>query len=141
MKYAVTSPMLDGCITLEYERETGMLVQATFDFAMKPDQAKWLATHFPTHVSLADKLSEVLKGTVTKYDSVPTFDEFWRKYDNKVGKIASLKAWKKRSDSERIIAVKNINKYKKTLKPYQDMLMPATYLNTERYMDYEKDEM
>lgn len=139
MKFAVTSPLLDGCITLEYHKDSGMIAQATFDFDLKQDQAEYLSKHFPIHASLVDKFTK--NSTVIRCDEPPTFDEFWRKFDNKVGRVAAVKAWKKRSDPERIIAVKNIPKYKKTLKPYQDMLMPATYLNNERYMDYEKDNL
>ncbi len=139
MKYAITSPLLDGCITLEYYNDTGMLAQATFDFELKQDQAEWFAKHFPIHVSLVEKVTK--SGTVTKCDDEPTFDVFWQKYGNMVGKIAAQKAWKKRKPIERIIAVKNIPKYKKSLKDYQDMLMPATYLNNERYMDFEKDNL
>lgn len=139
MKYAITSPLLDGCITLEYERDTGMLVQATFDFAMKAEQAKWLASHFPTHVALADNLSKILKGTVTKYDEPPTFAEFYSKYGNKTGKVSAEAAWKKLTPAEKVAAVQHISKYKQTIKAWQDMLMPATYLNQKRFMDFVKD--
>jgi len=141
MKYAITSPLLDGCITLEYERETGMIVQATFDFAMKRDQAQWLSAHFPTHSSMADKLVNILKGTVTKYDAVPTFAEFYNRYGNKVGKKEAETAWKKLTDRERVDATMHISKYKQSIKGWQDMLMPASYLSKKRFMDFVKDDM
>ncbi len=137
MKYAITSPLLDGCITLEYYKDTGMIAQATFDFELKPDQAKWLASHFPIHESMVDKVTS--NGTITKYNDEPEFMDFYRRYDNKVGKIAAQRAWKKLKDFEKVLAIKNIPKYKSDLKGYQDMLMPATYLNNQRFMDYEKD--
>ena len=139
MKYILTSPLLDGCITLEYEYDSGMLVQATFDFVLKDDQAKWLQSHFPVHVSLAEKLSAVMKGSVQKVDSIPGFADFYGRYGNKVGKVKAEAAWKKLKDTEKVLAVTHISKYKQSIKGWQDMLMPATYLNEKRFMDYVKD--
>lgn len=139
MKYAITSPMLDGCITLEYYKDSGMIAQATFDFELKQDQAEWFAKHFPVHVSLVEKVTK--NGTVTRCDTEPQFADFYRKYGNKTGKIAAERAWKKLKDHEKVIAIKNIPMYKRELKPYQDMLMPATYLNNKRFMDFEKDNL
>jgi hypothetical protein len=138
MKYAITSAQLDGCITLEYEAEGGMLVSASFDFAMRADQAAWLSKHFPTNERFIESLKTSISGTVHKYESLPTFADFYNKYGNKVGKKEAETAWKKLTDAERVQALRHIVKYKQSIKGWQDMLMPASYLNKKRFLDFEK---
>lgn len=116
-----------------------MIAQATFDFDLKQDQAEYLSKHFPIHASLVEKFTK--NSTVIRCDDEPQFSVFYQKYGNKTGKIAAERAWKKLKDHEKVLAIKNISMYKRDLKPYQDMLMPATYLNNKRFMDFEKDNL
>ncbi|MFQ3578515.1 MAG: hypothetical protein SNJ71_00060 [Bacteroidales bacterium] len=137
MKYVITSKYLEGSITLDYDDATGMLIMAAFDFIPTSEQAHWLARNFPTTIDILKHIQKQMRGgTVEQIIEQPTFELFWRTYDHKVGKQEAERAWAKLTLTEQIKAIKYINRYKQELPNWQAMLMPASYLNKKRYLDF-----
>lgn len=139
-KYVIMGEGLEGCINLEYHDTSGMLVSCAIDFELTEKQAVFLHQRFPTNVRvLLEVLKPNIKAQVVEVKESYKFADFWKRWDNKQGKIDCEKAWQKLTENERVFAVRYINAYKQTLQSYQPMLMGATYLNKKRFMDYVKD--
>lgn len=63
----------------------------------------------------------------------PSFDDFWNKYDKKVGKPNSLKFWKKVSQADREKIMVHLNLYTLTEKKFRKD--PERYLKNETWND------
>lgn len=66
-----------------------------------------------------------------------SFDDFWKAYPRKVGKLSAEKAFKKaRSNGAKVPDIMDgLRLYLKTKPAYADWCHPATWLNQGRWMD------
>lgn len=139
MKYCLTSDKLGGSILFEYDQDSGMMVQTTIEFVLTEKAAQWLAVNFPMHVSLLEVMKDKIQGRIDLVADIPTFDQFWDRYANKNGKEKARTAWARLKDSDKVLAVSMIPRYKQSLPSWQSMLMGSTYLSEKRFIDHLKN--
>ncbi|GAB2586421.1 hypothetical protein [Spirosoma areae] len=137
-RYSITSPMFEGQLMFYYN-EQDVLEGFSNEAEMKPEQIKWLATHFPMTIAdlewVAGSSSTII---IRRTTQELTFDEFWEAYKLKVNKKEAQVAWDKLTEPERVQAFENIPGYNYFLmyRPNQNKMYPDTYLRGKFANDY-----
>lgn len=129
-KILVTGKKFSGELLFELDQD-GVVRSFINDADLNVDQVKWLSTNFPMHL---DKLNEMIsQGMITGklIEADLSFENFWSKYDYKVGKQQSQRFWDKLSKEDKLLALDNIDPYNYylSIKTNQDRMYPASYLN------------
>jgi hypothetical protein len=135
MKKFVLTGKFDGRILVWYQ--DGVLVKISYEEAvMTEKQRVW----FKAAVAVNEEgLMESLGGhfvVVEEFEEVQ-FIDFYKAFDNKVGKIRAEGVWKRMSKADQLKAYMYIPRYKTWLKtnPGVGQLHPVTYLNAKRWED------
>jgi hypothetical protein len=101
------------------------------------EQLQWILSRFPYHESLLGELKRSLKqARIAKVEEDLSFDNFWNKYNYKVGnKKRAEKLWDQLSDADKAKVFTNINSYDNFLarRQNQEKLYPETYLSQRRF--------
>lgn len=135
-KYCVTSTNFTGDVYYSYD-SSGVLTGVEFVGIVEPAiHAKLCQQLPPTEAALMKWRELSQKMTITEVAPDLSFENFWIKYNYKVGKKEAETAWPRLSDAKKSKAIQQIPAYNKFLavkgtpKAY-----PATYLNKERFED------
>jgi uncharacterized protein YdaU (DUF1376 family) len=113
--------------------------QKKIDSASKAAKARWSKESMPTHserIPIALQTNNHKPITINQSNIEQEFDIFWKNYlNNKTGKGAALKAWKKKKPPlDACLKALEWQKHsKKTLAGY--IPLPATWINQERWLD------
>lgn len=137
-KIILTSSNFEGQIILVYGLNN-YLISFTNEAELSDKHHEFFVHNFPYSY-------DVLKSILSRSKSldheiihqVPTFEEFWEKYNFKVDKALALKEWEKMNDIEMIKSVLNIKDYDKYLDVSgEKKIYPVRYLSRKRYeVDY-----
>ncbi len=136
MKYCLTSEAIGGGIIFEYDPASGMMKNATIEHVLTNDAALLLARNWPIHRKLLTVLSNSIKGRIDDITEIPTFDMFWKRYNDTRGKKATIDQWDRLKDPERILAYAMIPRYKQETPTWQGILMPEQYLKKRRFNNF-----
>lgn len=130
-KIIITSEKFTG--SLEFEMEDDQVVKVFRNSAdLTPEQIAWFSHNFPITL---DRLNDLIKrarflnAELVEMDL--SFLNFWEKYGMKRNKIRAERYWKKLSDADKLLALKNLTPYFAYLErnPQQAKMYPDTYLN------------
>lgn len=113
-----------------------MMKNSSIEHTLSSEAAKLLARNWPIHRKLLTVLSDSIKGRIDDITEIPTFDMFWKRYNDTRGKKATTDQWDRLKDSERILAYAMITKYKQDTPTWQGILMPEQYLKKKRFNDF-----
>ena len=130
-KYAVTSTSFTGEVYYTFD-DKGMLVCMEFKGIVEPAiHAKLCAVVPQTEITLLKWKQSNSKMVITEVGLDISFENFWSRYNYKVGKKEAETAWKKLSDADQIKAFQFIWKYNREIAKTGIAKMHAqTYLNS-----------
>jgi hypothetical protein len=135
-KYAVTSSSFTGEVYYTFD-DNGLLVCMELKSIVEPAiHAKLCAVVPQTEVTLLKWKQSNTKLVITEVGLDISFENFWNRYNYKVGKKEAEAAWKKLSDAKKVKAIASIVLYDKYLAGKGiDKIYPERYLKKERFED------
>lgn len=133
-KFVVTSSNFEGGITLQYD-DSNRLVKMDIEALLSEKQHDFFFAHLPNTVGQLEALKQRSSVRVIEVGYEITFEDFYKSYNNKVGKLKAEKAWQRLSRDEQLKAYLYIQKYKNSIPAGIAQLYPATYLNQKRWND------
>jgi predicted phage replisome organizer len=71
----------------------------------------------------------------SKEENTRLFEEFWNKYNYKVSKAISIKAFNKLSEKEKDLCLAGIDRYQATVRDRKFLKHPSTYINQKVWED------
>lgn len=111
------------------------LVSMKIDGELSEEQYEFVMQRIPlklAHIAMWKKFD---KFNLTEEKKQITFEEFYDKYGNKVGKKQAQNTWNRMRKADRQLAYNYIYTYKSKLKPGTELKYPATYLDQEPWND------
>ncbi|MBF2710036.1 hypothetical protein [Flavobacterium soyangense] len=119
---------------------TGILIYFNVmegDLSEKQEKFLYLNGKFPWKESHIKEWTKLYKTTTVEVGEPDlSFENFWKRYDLKVKKEASEKAWNKLSDGDKIKCFLRLKKYNTNLaRTNQAKAHLVTWLNQKRYND------
>jgi hypothetical protein len=139
-KYSVTSTSFEGELTFCYNGE-GVLTAFYNNAELAVEHLQFFNKNFPVvQTLLIDMAGKSKTLTIRQTTTELTFDEFYEAYNFKAGRKEAEKAWSKLTPAEQIKAFETIPSYTYFLKlrPNQNKLYPATYLNGKYDANYKE---
>lgn len=132
--FCMTSNKLAGNFLFTYN-EQGLLSAFELEGEIEEKQLRWILPRLPLYIDMLDDWKKHPGIRIIERKKEISFDDFYDKYANKIGKKAAIKAWGKLSQSEQIKAYYYIQKYNQKLAPGIARMYPASYLNAEPWND------
>lgn len=139
--YTVKAKENKAVWVFEYYLEGSLRSFKVLDGSFTQKQADWLfiAGRFPHTEEIMKKWLTYFKKYFEIEIGIPeiNFDYFYNLYGKKVTKKQSKDFWKKMKESDKLLAVLGIKKYKNHCKQYQgrEQVDPIRYLKHRRYED------
>ncbi len=135
-KYAVTTTNFEGTVLYGFE-ENGRLKTVEIDGVHELHAHKQVCMSMPVTETQLLKWPETLKSMkiIEVVDDL-SFDNFWTKYNYKVGKDEAISAWNKLSNADKTKAISSIPRYLAHIKDSGiGKAYPQKYLNKKRFND------
>lgn len=136
-EYLITGKKsLNNSMRLGYNSDE-LLVEISLQGDMDERGRSFLIKRAPTIQHELEQAGIEHKWTIKALEQKVSFEEFYEEYANKVGRKPAELKWKRLKKEDRIKAMMYIDKYKNHLKlrPGQQQMYPATYLNSEPWND------
>lgn len=137
-KFELTSPVLNGKVTFEYDANNGWLKGLQIEGEITEQQHEAILARIP--FKNEDKeFKACIHGTSASICSVEedlSFERFWKLYNHKIGnKKRAESLWVKLPQIQKVNAIKYIKTYDNMLKLQNGIakLYPETYLHQTRW--------
>ena len=118
-------------VCLNYDPDTYLLSKIELEGDLSSEGIQWLLAQVPPKGAEI----EIVRVFAHNFEIVigaskpPSFDDFWRSYDYKVGRIKAETEWKKLSPADQMKAVSRIKAYK-----YHAKITGVAHIYPERYL-------
>ena len=132
--YHLTSTAFTGYVSIVFG-DNGLLQSTDMSTAtLSEQQQRWFLHNIPSvEADLQRIIASSDTAKIMEVKQEVTFEDFYRRYGNKVGKKEAQRKWARMSKAEQIKAYNFIPKYLQGLTVA--MMYPASYLNAERWND------
>lgn len=133
MRYLITSTRSATEIILGYDAD-GLLCELQLSGYSDAEAVEWLIRRAPVHEA---EMRSVFNQDHLRFTNLQvSFDEFWRNYPRKEGKLRARKLWDAMPQTKQQLAFNYLSRYREQCRVSGTYYMhPDTYLRAERWQD------